>query len=197
MFGGKKKDDGKRVPDNATLLVSRLKVASMEKLILQSVVDGKPITMDDVAHALDGGKLQTKAEAEAAAKAEAEAEAAKAAQPKDRKVGALARMCTFTVSELDHDFAEFDKNGTPLPLPRPCRAFDAARPHSSRVTVLAGDGTITLNEFIQIMNHNNPEPFEDAELVALFQNMDKDGGGTVCYHEFAEQWAIDREVGKA
>lgn len=35
--------------------------------------------------------------------------------------------------------------------------------------------------------------FEDAELVLLFQQMDVDGGGTVCYQEFADQWAIDRE----
>ena len=46
------------------------------------------------------------------------------------------------------------------------------------------------------MNHNvEPEDrFHDAELVSLFQEMDKDQSGTVCYHEFAMQWVADHQV---
>merc|ERR1712070_936877 len=78
----------------------------------------------------------------------------------------LDKMCTATRADLEHDFARFDGNG---------------------------DGNISLNEFVEIMNRNNPDPYEESELVALFQAMDKDGGGSVCYHEFAVQWALDRE----
>lgn len=148
------------VPPNASLLVTRLKVDQMEKLILKSIVDGTALTMDDITHALDGGKVKTKAEAETV-DTDDNAHAKKIAAP------VLERMCTVTRAELDHDFAQFDKNG---------------------------DGTLTLTEFIEIMNHNvKPEDrYEDSELVGLFQEMDKDGGGTICYHEFAVQWAADR-----
>ena len=57
-----------------------------------------------------------------------------------------------------------------------------------------------MDEFIAIMRrpHDGIIPdWEDAELVQLFQEMDVDGGGTVCYHEFAAQWAVDREADEA
>ena len=58
----------------------------------------------------------------------------------------------------------------------------------------SGDGYITLDEFIEIMNHNNPEPWTESELADIFAEMDADGGGNVCYEEFAVRWAADREL---
>ena len=57
-----------------------------------------------------------------------------------------------------------------------------------------------MDEFIAIMRrpHDGIIPdWEDAELVQLFQEMDVDGGGTVCYHEVAAPWAVDREADEA
>ena len=39
--------------------------------------------------------------------------------------------------------------------------------------------------------------WEEAELIALFESMDADGDGTVCYAEFAAQWAADKEAAAA
>ena len=66
------------------------------------------------------------------------------------------------------------------------------------VRVPAGDGYITLDEFVKIMTrpipgHDHPD-YEEAELIAMFQEMDGDGSGHVDYHEFAERWALDREL---
>ena len=145
------------LPPNASLLVKRLKVEQMEKLILQSIFDGTPVSMDHVTKALDPGHPDAE-------------EGAEEVDNSSKSKPVLERMCTVTRAELDHDFAHFDKNG---------------------------DGNISLDEFIKIMNHKNPDPFDDAELVALFQEMDVDGGGSVCYHEFAVQWARDRAVDEA
>jgi len=101
-----------------------------------------------------------------------EEEAKKDSEPqKKAPPKALDRMTSATKLELEKDFRQFDKNG---------------------------DGSITLDEFITIMHmdvsgHETPA-FDDAELVALFEAMDTDGGGTVCYAEFAEQWALDRAL---
>ena len=40
---------------------------------------------------------------------------------------------------------------------------------------------------------SNPDPFEESELVLMFQEMDTDGGGHVCFAEFANQWAADKQ----
>jgi len=159
-----KKPDTKttKVPDNAPLLVDRLKPLQMQKLLLDKMADGTPVTIDDVLHLIQ--KAETNKDI-AAGKVADETEV-----ESTHKSAALERMSTTTKIELEADFAQFDKNG---------------------------DGSITLDEFIAIMHrpvagHEMPQ-FEDAELVMLFQQMDVDGGGTVCYQEFADQWAIDRE----
>jgi len=163
--GKGKGNEAKRLPDNMSVLVTRLTTEKMEMLILKSIMDGAALTSQDVLDALDGQKILTQKEKErklAMPDAENGDEDEKAKQ-----TPTLKKMCTFTKKELDHDFARFDKNG---------------------------DGSVTLDEFIEIMNRNNSEPFPEVELVQIFQEMDVDGGGTVCYHEFAERWAADREM---
>jgi hypothetical protein len=59
-----------------------------------------------------------------------------------------------------------------------------------------GDGEVSLDEFIKIMMrpvNGKPTEFEESELVAMFMDMDHDGGGTVCYDEFALAWAAEGE----
>ena len=59
-----------------------------------------------------------------------------------------------------------------------------------------GDGEVSLDEFVKIMLrpiNGNPPEFEESELVAMFMDMDHDGGGTVCYDEFALAWAAEGE----
>ena len=71
------------------------------------------------------------------------------------------------IAQLDADFAQFDGNG---------------------------DGSISLDEFIKVMmlpvNGVMPD-WEEAVLVDMFAEMDHDGSGCVCYHEFAQAWAIE------
>ena len=58
--------------------------------------------------------------------------------------------------------------------------------------------SITLDEFIKLMHrgHNGPgdptDVMEEGEMIALFQEMDVDGDGSVDYHEFAEVWAFEK-----
>jgi len=151
---------GTNVPDNAQLLIDRLKPIQMQNLILKKMGDGSPIVLGDILSLLE--------KAETGNIHHHHDEPAETSQPKGTSP-VLERLTTATRIELEADFSQFDKNG---------------------------DGSITLDEFIQIMHrqvpgHDTPA-FEDAELVALFQAMDADGGGTVDYHEFAEQWALDR-----
>lgn len=37
-----------------------------------------------------------------------------------------------------------------------------------------------------------PMELEEEAYIAMFQEMDKDGDGTVEYHEFAEMWALEQ-----
>ena len=42
-----------------------------------------------------------------------------------------------------------------------------------------------------------PAPdLEEGQLIALFEMMDVDGSGTVCYKEFADAWAEELEEGE-
>ena len=52
----------------------------------------------------------------------------------------------------------------------------------------------TRDTVMRPINGKAPE-FEEAELVYMFQEMDTDGGGSVCYDEFAEAWAIEEDHG--
>ena len=35
--------------------------------------------------------------------------------------------------------------------------------------------------------------WEESQLVDMFADMDADGSGTVCYHEFAKAWAVEEQ----
>ena len=37
-----------------------------------------------------------------------------------------------------------------------------------------------------------PDLLEEADIIALFQEMDVDSSGSVDYHEFAEIWALEK-----
>ena len=101
-----KKPDAKpaKLPDNAPLLVDRLKPLQMQKLLLDKMADGTPVTIDDVLHLLQ--KAETNKDI-AAGKVADESEA-----ESTHKSAALERMSSTTKIELEADFAQFDKNGT-------------------------------------------------------------------------------------
>ena len=55
-----------------------------------------------------------------------------------------------------------------------------------------------MDEFLKVMHRGHDDPgqppmeLEEEAYIAMFQEMDKDGDGTVEYHEFAEMWALEQ-----
>lgn len=61
---------------------------------------------------------------------------------------------------------------------------------------LNGDGKITLDEFIKVMLRKIKahEDIEEPQIIAMFQEMNTSGSGTVNFTEFADSWAHDEHM---